>query len=459
LKGETEANVALVEETLASFNIPARVVRQERGPVITRYEVEPAPGIRVSRVANLADDLAMALAAVDVRVEAPVPGKSVIGIEVPNRSISFVSLRSVLESEQFRGTDSLLKFALGKDIAGHPMVADLGRMPHLLISGATNSGKSVCLNSIITSLLFNAAPEDVRLVLIDPKRVELSVYEDIPHLMAPIVHDAREASYALRQAIKEMERRYRVFASMSVKNLKEHNEKAPSKDKERLPYIIIIIDELADLMMQAHGEFERLICRLAQLARATGIHLVVATQRPTTDVITGTIKANIPSRIAFAVSSQVDSRTILDCNGAERLIGSGDMLFLPLDATKPVRIQGAFVSTEEIESLVRHLRDQGEPDFAFEPPPPDEGENEVLDVDVPDEEYMSEAVEILRNRSQLSISLLQRKLRIGFNRAARLMEIMEEKGLVGPADGVKPRKVLLGFSQPLPLGDDGDEEH
>ena len=459
LEEETQANISLLEETLASFNIQAQVVRYERGPVITRYEVDPAPGIRVSRVTNLSDDLAMALAAVHVRVEAPVPGKSVIGIEVPNKKISFVSLRSVLESNEAKATTSLLKFALGKDIAGHPMVGDLAGMPHLLISGATNSGKSVCLNSIIVSLLLNAGPKEIKLVLIDPKRVELSFFEEIPHLMTPIIHDAREASHALRQAIKEMERRYRVFSPLGVKNIAEYNEKAPELDREPLPYIIIIIDELADLMMQAHSEFERLICRLAQLARATGIHLVIATQRPTTDIITGTIKANVPSRIAFAVSSQVDSRTILDCNGAERLIGSGDMLFLPLDAPKPVRIQGAFVSTPEIERLVGYLREQAEPEYSFELPPPEEEEGGGLfDLGLTEEEYLSDAVEILRNRSHISVSLLQRKLRIGFNRAARLVEILEEKGIVGPADGVKPRKVLLGLSGPLPVAESTGEE-
>jgi len=459
LKEEVEANIVLLEETLASFGIPARVVHHERGPVITRYEVDLAPGIRVNRVANLADDLARAVAAVQVRVEAPVPGKSVVGIEVPNKSISFVSMRSVLESNEFKSTDSLLKFALGKDIAGHPMVGDLGRMPHLLIGGATNSGKSVCLNSVIASLLFNATPKEVRLILIDPKRVELSLYEDIPHLIAPIIHDAREASYVLRQALKEMERRYRVFSPLNVKNIAEYNRKAPEINRDPLPCIVIVIDELADLMMQAHNEFEKLICRLAQLARATGIHLVVATQRPTTDIITGTIKANIPSRIAFAVSSQVDSRTILDCNGAERLIGSGDMLFLPLDAPKPVRIQGAFISSGETEALVRYLREQGEPEYAFEPPPPDEEpEAERIDIDVPDEEFMPEAIEIIKHRSEVSVSLFQRKLRIGFNRAARLVEIMEEKGFVGPADGVKPRKVLYGLPPPLPMPSDGEDD-
>lgn len=441
LRDEVEENIRLLEETLASFDIPARVLHFERGPAITRYEVEPAKGIRVTKVANLADDLAMALAAVDVRVEAPIPGKSAIGIEVPNTRINFVPLRTVLESEAFAGQTSPLAFALGKDIAGHPMAGDLARMPHLLIGGATNSGKSVCLNCIIASILFRARPDEVKFILIDPKRVELTLYEDIPHLLAPILHEARDAAYVLRATIREMERRYRLFAPAGVKNVWEYNERAPRMGRQPLPFIIIVVDELADLMMQGQAEFERLICRLAQLARATGIHLVVATQRPSVNVITGTIKANISSRIAFAVSSQVDSRTILDCNGAERLIGSGDMLYLPLEAPKATRIQGAYITTSEVEGLVAYLREQGEPEYMIEPPPAEE--EEEVEEDWAADEMMDAALQILHGRSHISVSLLQRKLRIGYNRAARLIEALEEKGIVGPADGSRPRQVLL----------------
>ena len=444
---EIEENARRIEETLEGFGIPARVVHWERGPSVTRYELEPARGVRVSRVVNLADDLAMALATTDVRVEAPIPNRSAIGIEVPNRQVSFVPIRSVMESEQFKRCRPPLRFALGKDVAGHSIVGDLAAMPHLLIGGATNSGKSVSLNCLIVSLLYSATPEQLRLILVDPKRVELTAFEEVPHLFCPVVHDAREAAFVLREAIKEMRRRYRLFSPLGVKNIYEYNEIAPARGKEQLALIVIVVDELADLMSQGQVEFERLICRLAQLARATGIHLVVATQRPSVNVITGTIKANIASRIAFAVASQVDSRTILDANGAERLIGSGDMLYSPLEASRPLRVQGSYVTTREVQAVVEFLSSQGKPEFIIELPPEEE-EGEESEEPLEDEEgnldeYWKAAVDFVHGRRTVSVSLLQRKLRIGYNRSARLIELMEERGIVGPADGSRPREVLL----------------
>ncbi|MCS6858893.1 MAG: DNA translocase FtsK [Abditibacteriales bacterium] len=450
-----EAGIRLVEDTLASFRIEAKVREVKRGPVITRYEVEPAPGIRVSRIANLADDLALALAAIDVRVEAPVPGKSVIGIEVPNKRIHFVRMRELIELDEFLNAPSKLTFALGKDIAGQPKFADLTRMPHLLIAGATNSGKSVCLNAIITSILARATPEEVKLSLIDPKRVELTLYKDIPHLFHPVVVDAKEAVRALRGAIAEMERRYKLFAERGVRNIQSFNSKL-AEGEEPLYYILIVIDELADLMMQAAAEFERLICRIAQLARATGIHLVIATQRPSVNVITGVIKANISSRIAFAVASQVDSRTILDCNGAERLIGSGDMLFHPIDAPKPLRIQGAYVSEEEVNRVVQTLSQWGGAPSTF-----------PLDLGAVEEQMQAEArakaaaeerdplfeeaVALVRRRGMASASMLQREFEIGYPRAGRLIDQLEKAGIIGPQEGSKPREILVG-----PLTDEGE---
>ncbi len=451
---ETTDNIVLVEDTLASFGISAKVVHHQRGPSVTRYEVEPARGIRVSRIANLADDLALALAAIDVRVEAPVPGKSVIGIEVPNKHVAAVPLRSILESDAYQSASSDVAFGLGMDIPGHPVVADLAMMPHLLIGGATNSGKSVCLNAIIASLLFRTTPAEVQLILIDPKRVELTAYDGIPHLMAPIVHTAEEAADVLRKVIVEMQRRYDVFALTSVRHITEYNVEVSPEN--RLPYVVIIIDELADLMMQAAAEFEFSICRIAQLARATGIHLVVATQRPSVNVITGTIKANIPSRIAFAVAQQVDSRTILDANGAERLVGRGDMLFGPVYAGKAVRLQGAFVSPQEVDRLGEYLRTQGEPQFSIVPEVPVDGAGMGGAAQGDDDALFVPAAEFAASHDEASVSMIQRRFKVGYARAGRLIDTMEMRGIVGPYEGSKPRQVLMSPSQlhvSLGLGD------
>ncbi|MCS7254712.1 MAG: DNA translocase FtsK 4TM domain-containing protein [Armatimonadota bacterium] len=450
---DVEEGIKLVEETLASFKIDAKVVNVKRGPVITRYEVQPAPGIRVSRIANLADDLALALAAIDVRVEAPVPGKSVIGIEVPNKRVGLVRLRELLELDEFKSAQSKLTFALGKDIAGNPKLADLARMPHLLIGGATNSGKSVCLNSMIISLLSRADPDEVKFLLIDPKRVELSLFDGIPHLVHPVVVDAKHAVLALQCAVREMERRYELFAEMGVRNIDSYNASV-GEDGEPLYHIVIVIDELADLMMQAPAEIERLICRLAQLARATGIHLVIATQRPSVNVITGVIKANIPSRIAFAVASQVDSRTILDMNGAERLIGRGDMLYHPIDAPKPIRLQGAFVSESELNRVVGVLiQEYGEPEeYPFDL---QEFEEETeLRVQKPEKRdpLFDAAVELVRRKGYASASMLQREFEIGYPRAAKIIDQMERAGIVGPPEGSKPRRVLIPFADGVEHG-------
>jgi len=461
---DTEASSETLERALSSYGIEARVVDVERGPRVTRYEIHLPPGVRVSRVTNLADDLAYALSALAVRVEAPVPGKGVIGIEVPNAEVSFVHLKEIMESNAASRTKSKVAFALGRDIAGHAMMADLARMPHMLIAGATNSGKSVCLNSLITSILFRAKPEEVKMLMIDPKRVELSVFEGIPHLAAPVAHDAREAAGLLRWAIREMELRYAQFADLGVRNILGWNERAQiDADIDPMYYVVIVIDELADLMMQAATEFETSICRLAQLARATGIHLVVATQRPSVNVITGTIKANIASRIAFAVASQVDSRTILDVNGAERLVGSGDMLYLPLDAPtgKPVRIQGAYVSEKDIGAVVGFLKQQAKPDYeqsAVESIgsvqlPGKRHEEEEIEGEDP---MFEKALEFVLATKHASASMLQRKFKLGYTRAARLIDLMEERGFIGPNDGRKAREVYgapgQSYSGSLPPG-------
>ncbi len=471
-KDDTEEKIDVLESTLSSFGIDAKVVEIERGPRVTRYEVQPPPGVRVSRITNLADDLALSLAALDVRVEAPVPGKGVIGIEVPNKDVVYVGLKEILLSEPMVKSKSPLTFALGKDISGHPRAADLIRMPHLLIAGATNSGKSVCINSMIASILCRATPDQVKFLMVDPKRVELSLFAGIPHLLAPVAFDAKDAAGLLRWAIREMEMRYQVFADHGVRNIAGYNEHAAlDADLTPMYYMVIVIDELADLMMQAATEFETSICRIAQLARATGIHLVVATQRPSVNVITGTIKANIASRIAFAVASQVDSRTILDINGAERLVGSGDMLFLPIDASKPVRLQGAFVTEKDINTLVEWLRtNQGKPVYTAEalPVDPKVGGKAGGDVDDDiDDEMFERALDFVLSTKYASASMLQRKLRIGYTRAARLVDLMEERGYVGPADGSRPREVYpealrrgSGLFPPddAPLADAGEDD-
>jgi S-DNA-T family DNA segregation ATPase FtsK/SpoIIIE len=448
-RDQAEANIALLEDTLEAFGIEAKVRHYVRGPAVTRYEVQPVRGIRVSRIARLADDLALAFGAIDVRVEAPIPGKSLIGIEVPNAEVAVVGLRSILASEANQTAESVLAVGIGKDIAGSPVIADLARMPHLLIAGATNSGKTVCLHSIISSLLTRAKPEEVKLILIDPKRVELMLYDGIPHLMAPVVQTAPQAADVLRKTIREMERRYDMFATKGVVNIAEYNQLADMEKEdedeefERLPYVVLLIDELADLMMQAKAEFEYSICRLAQLARATGIHLVIATQRPSVNVITGTIKANISSRIALTVASIHDSRTIIDGQGAERLIGCGDMLFLPFDANKPRRVQGAYVRRADLERIVEHLREQGEPQYDIVPEVKDDRGSYADEAD-PSDELFEAAVELVVANQEASVSMLQRRFKVGYARAGRLIDMMEERGIVGPSEGSKARKVLVG---------------
>ncbi len=448
-RDQAEANIALLEDTLEAFGIQAKVRHYVRGPAVTRYEVEPVRGIRVSRIARLADDLALAFGAIDVRVEAPIPGKSLIGIEVPNSEVAVVGLRSILESPAYTQSTSLLAAGIGKDIAGAPVVADLSRMPHLLIAGATNSGKTVCLHSIITSILTRARPDEVKLILIDPKRVELMLYDGIPHLVAPVVQTAPQAADVLRKTIREMERRYDMFATKGVVNIAEYNQLAEMEKEdeeeefERLAYVVLIIDELADLMMQAKAEFEYSICRLAQLARATGIHLVIATQRPSVNVITGTIKANISSRIALTVASIHDSRTIIDGQGAERLIGCGDMLYLPFDENKPRRVQGAYVDRADLEKIVDHLREQGEPQYEIIPEVRDEQGSYADEAD-PSDELFEAAVRLVVSNQEASVSMLQRRFKIGYARAGRLIDMMEERGIIGPSEGSKARKVLVG---------------
>ena len=432
-----------LEETLASFGVQAKVVEVHRGPVITRYDLQPAAGVKVSRIVSLADDLALALAARGLRIEAPIPGKAALGIEVPNKEPRAVSLREVIESREF-AAGGILSFALGRDIGGDVVVGDLTRMPHLLIAGATGSGKSVCLNTIIMSLLFKAGPDRIKMIMIDPKMVELTAYNGIPHLIAPVVTEARRAPSALKWAVGEMEQRYRRLMEAGCRDLEAYN-RAQTESEELLPYIVIFIDELADMMMIARVDVEDSICRLAQMARATGIHLVIATQRPSVDVITGLIKANIPSRIAFAVSSVTDSRTILDGAGAERLLGRGDMLYSPVGVLKPRRIQGAFVEEEEVRRVVEFWRAQaGEPTKAPEFKEETEGGEE--DPALADELFW-QAVQVVIDFKQASASILQRRLRIGYSRAARLIDLMEAKGFVGPFEGSKPREVRITAEQ------------
>lgn len=428
-----------LEQTLASFGVEAKVVHWEVGPVVTRFELQPAPGVKVQKITSLHNDIALNLAAQSVRIEAPIPGKSAIGIELPNQKSSLVHLREILNSELFQKATSPLVAGVGKDIAGHPIIANLAEMPHLLIAGATGSGKSVMLNAMIASLLFRCTPDQVRFVMIDPKRVELTDYNDIPHLLTPVVTNPRQAASVLKDMLRVMEKRFERFAEVGVRNIQAFNQLT---DVEPMYYIVIIIDELADLMMVAPADFEDIICRLAQMTRATGIHLVVATQRPSVDVVTGLIKANIPSRLAFAVSSQVDSRTILDQNGAEKLLGRGDMLFLPLGASRAVRAQGAYIADDEIRTVVEWWRKQGAPVYdqqlvdAQQSAPTDEGG---------DGERLVEAARLCVRSGYGSVSLLQRKMRIGYVTAARLIDELEARGVVGPVQGSNPREVLIGL--------------
>ncbi|XEC97168.1 DNA translocase FtsK [Paenibacillus tarimensis] len=442
---DTTESKRKLEATLESFGVRANVLDVVRGPAVTRYEVQPASGVKVSRIVGLTDDIALALAAKDVRMEAPIPGKSAIGIEVPNTEVSVVMMREVMETTTFQHASSKLSIAFGRDISGQPIVGDLARMPHLLVAGATGSGKSVCINGIITSILYKAVPDEVRFLMIDPKMVELNVYNGIPHLLAPVVTDPRRASLALKKIVVEMEKRYELFSKSGTRNIEGYNTLMADNPAAVLPYIVVIVDELADLMMVAAGDVEDAITRLAQMARAAGIHLIIATQRPSVDVITGVIKANIPSRIAFGVSSQVDSRTILDMAGAEKLLGRGDMLFLPVGMSKPIRVQGAFLSDQEVEAIVNYVRGQGDAEYNEELVPEiDESADEIDDdLDV----LYDQAVQIVLEAKQASVSLLQRRMRIGYTRAARLIDQMEARSIVGPYEGSKPREVLLSIEQ------------
>jgi len=447
-RGEKEIadKVRLLETTLETFGVKARVVEVSRGPTVTRFEVQPAPGVKVSKVVSLADDIALSLAAQGVRIEAPIPGKSAIGIEVPNQEVSLVRLREVLETPDFQNSTSPLTVALGKDIAGRPVVASLEKTLHLLIAGATGSGKSVCVNSIIASILFKATPREVRFLLIDPKVVELNVYNRIPHLLAPVVTDPKKVAGALRWVLGEMARRWELFAENGVRDINRFNQlqlRGGTGDR-LLPYIVVVMDELADLMMVAPVDVEDAITRLAQMGRAAGIHLVVATQRPSVDVITGTIKANIPSRIAFAVSSQVDSRTILDMGGAEKLLGKGDMLIHLMGFSKPIRAQGAFISETEVEAIVDHWARQGQPQFEEGVLKVEEEESSPVEDE---DDLFREAVRVVVESGQASVSLLQRRLRIGYARAGRLVDAMEERGIVGPYEGAKPREVKISLAE------------
>ncbi len=433
---------SLLEETLASFGVKAQVTDFTQGPTITRFELQPAPGVKVSRIVGLADDIALALAATGVRIEAPIPGKAAVGIEVPNPEMTPVSLREVMESKVFSTARSKLAVILGKDIGGETVIADLTKMPHLLIAGSTGSGKSVCMNTLITSILYKARPNEVKFLMIDPKMVELSTYNGIPHLIAPVITDPKQATAALRWVVTEMENRYNLFAALGVKNLASYNDLQKTVGGHALPLVVVLIDELADLMMVASREVEEAICRLAQMARAAGIHLVIATQRPSVDVITGIIKANIPSRIAFAVSSQVDSRTILDVVGADKLLGKGDMLYSPIGAAKPVRVQGAFVSDQEVERVVEFWKGQSAPEYLEGVLRVDQGSGTASQCENEDE-LLPEATKLIIENGQASVSMLQRRFRIGYNRAARLIDLMQEKAFIGGFEGSKPREVLI----------------
>lgn len=448
-KKSLASNAFKLEQTLQSFGVKAKVTNVHRGPAVTRYEVNPDIGVKVSRIVSLADDIALALAAKGIRIEAPIPGKSAVGIEVPNEDISLVTLREVLESSQYHESESKLTIGLGRDISGEPIVAHLNKMPHLLVAGATGSGKSVCINGIIASILYKAKPNEVKLMMIDPKMVELNVYNGIPHLLTPVVTDVKKASIALKKVVAEMERRYELFAQKGTRDIERYNElirdenaNQPHEPQPLLPYIVVIVDELADLMMVAPGDVEDAICRLAQMARAAGIHLIIATQRPSVDVITGVIKANIPSRIAFGVSSQADSRTILDMGGAEKLLGRGDMLFLSVGAAKPVRVQGAFVEEKEIVAIVNHCIAQQKAQYHDEMLPEKLNETSEAPGAVEDELY-EDAVELVIQQGSASVSMLQRRFRIGYARAARLIDTMEMNGIVGPYEGSRPREVLI----------------
>ena len=462
---ETESEQTLkqrakkIESTLKSFGVGAKVVRINKGPTVTCFELQPDMGVKVNKIVNLADDLSLALASSDIRIEAPIPGKSVIGIEVANTLKENVSLKEILSSKEYQNCTSKMPMALGKTISGEIIVSSIDKMPHMLIAGATGSGKSVCINTLIMSILYKSSPEEVKMILIDPKVVELKIYNKIPHLAIPVVTDSKKASAALNWAVREMERRYSLFSDNQVRDIKGYNEKQKTDELEKLPYLVIVIDELSDLMMVSANEVESYICRLAQMARACGIHLIVATQRPSVDVITGTIKANIPSRISFQVSSQIDSRTILDSSGAETLLGKGDMLFNPSGLSKPIRIQGCFVSDGEVEAVVNNIKEQTQEVF-YDEEIIKNIESEVSNMDSEDDEVddlFYDAVKIVLEENSASISLLQRKMKIGYARAGRIIDEMESRVIVGKQEGSKPRKILVGFDYLDKLKGDSDE--
>ncbi|MEG0615381.1 MAG: DNA translocase FtsK, partial [Oscillospiraceae bacterium] len=453
---ELKQNADTLVDTLKSFGVQTRIVDIHRGPTVTRYELQPSAGVKISKITGLADDIALNLAAAGVRIEAPIPGKAAVGIEVPNKNVDIVTMRELVETKDFDDAKSKVSFALGRDIAGNVVIADIAKMPHVLIAGSTGSGKSVCINSIIMSLLYKSSPEEVRILMIDPKVVELGIYNGIPHLLIPVVTDPRKAAGALSWAVNEMLKRYKLFADNNVRDLVGYNEFAKNTDGiTTLPQIVIIIDELADLMMAAPSEVEDSVCRLAQMARAAGMHLVIATQRPSVDIITGVIKANIPSRIAFAVSSQVDSRTILDGAGAEKLLGRGDMLFYPSGKPKPLRVQGCFVTDKEVENVVNYIKNELKADY----------DNEIIEEiekNVPAEkgasttggtstdavdEMVEKAIDVVLEAGQASTSYLQRRLKLGYARAARIIDELEEMGIVGPFEGAKPRTILMSKEQ------------
>lgn len=456
-EAECRDNAVRLEETLESFGIPAKVIQVSRGPAVTRFELQPPPGVKISRITNLSNDIALSLAAQGVRIEAPIPGKAAIGIEIPNEVVSIVKLRDIIESSVFTKAKSNLSFSLGKDITGKNVVADLAHMPHMLIAGATGSGKSVCINSLIISLIYKSSPEDVRMILIDPKRVELSIYNGIPHLLIPVVNDAKKAAGALNWAINEMSKRYQVFSDNMARDIHRFNELAAASNNklEKLPQIVIVIDELADLMATARNEVEDSIVRLAQLARAAGIHLVIATQRPSVDVITGIIKANIPARIAFSVYSQIDARTILDTTGAEKLLGRGDMLFNPSGAPKPIRLQGAFVTEKEVHDVTKFIKNDTtnysdeiiEDVNKMEKSAGKKKKGASASDDNGLDNYVGNGIDVIFDMEQASISLLQRKLRVGYARAARIVDDIERVGVIGPKNGSKPREILTTRQQ------------
>src|SRR5260221_7181776 len=448
MKDEIKRNAAIIDQTLATLGVPAKVVSVNPGPAVTQYEVQPGAGVQVKKITSLQNDLSLALAAAPLRIEAPIPGKSAVGIEVPNKSASLVTIREVVETAAFREGTHALALALGNDVSGASIVGDLTRMPHLLIAGATGQGKSVCINALITSLLFQATPDHLRLLLIDPKRVEMTGFNGLPHLALPVLVESHQAAAALRWAVAEMDRRYKLFSAEGVRNIAAYNEKATLKAARQLPYIVIVIDELADLMMVAAGEIEELICRIAQLARAVGIHLIIATQRPSTDIITGLIKANIPSRIAFAVGSQVDSRVILDTGGAEKLLGRGDMLYQPVDAGKPTRIQGAFVSDSEVESVVSFWKSQGPPRYMEEIL--EEGAGSTREGRSQRSErklvpLFARAGRAVAAEGAASVSLVQRKFNVGYSRAGRIVDQLAEHRVIGGYQGSKSREVLMNL--------------